>query len=138
MVLGGLSSPFAQMTEGVGGVLAGFCLAMWLLAQKNGGLITSKAGKVIFIFVMSIVFGLLTFFFLPNNPVKSRLSHEEKIFIIERVRGNQTGVENKKWKWYQFKEVMLDIKPWLICCIVISTNVPNGAVSSFSSLIIEG
>ena len=69
--------------------------------------------------------------------MKSRLSNAEKIHIIERVRANQTGIENKKFKLKQFKEVMLDPKTWLLSLIVITTNVPNGAVSSFSSIIIE-
>jgi hypothetical protein len=75
---------------------------------------------------------------LPDNPMKSRLSNEEKLFIIERLRENETGIENKKLKKHQLKEVFTDPRTWLLSLVVITTNVPNGAVSSFSSLIISG
>ena len=45
-------------------------------------------------YAISIV-GIIVFLFLPDNPMKSRLSHEEKIWAVERLRGNQTGIENK-------------------------------------------
>ena len=98
-----------------------------------------KSWQVLFLIygLVTICCGILTFFFLPDNPMKSRLRYEEKLRIIERVRDNQTGIENKRFKWYQFKEVMLDVRTWLISFIVITTNVPNGAVSSFSSIIVE-
>jgi MFS family permease len=99
-----------------------------------------KSWQILFLLfgIITIFFGILVVLFLPDNPMKSRLSPEEKIFIIERVRENQTGIENKKLKGHQLKEVLLDIRTWLLSLVVITTNVPNGAVSSFSSLIIQG
>jgi MFS family permease len=98
-----------------------------------------KSWQVLFLIygLITIAIGILTFFFLPDNPMKSRLSHEEKLHVIERVRENHTGIENKRFKISQFKEVMFDVRTWLISLIVITTNVPNGAVSSFSSIITE-
>jgi hypothetical protein len=76
--------------------------------------------------------------FLPDNPMQAkRLTDTEKIFIINRVRSNGTGIENKKYKPKQVRETLLDVRTWLISLIVISTNVPNGAVSSFQSIIIK-
>jgi sugar phosphate permease len=99
-----------------------------------------KSWQILFLMfgLITIVVGILVVLFLPDSPMKSRLSDAEKIFIIERVRENQTGIENKKLKGHQLKEVFLDIRTWLLSLIVITTNVPNGAVSSFSSLIISG
>jgi hypothetical protein len=56
-VMGGLSSPFAQITEGVGCFLTGFCVSMWFLSLVDGGLIKSRAGKMVFIIAMSGAFG---------------------------------------------------------------------------------
>ncbi|KAF2666336.1 hypothetical protein BT63DRAFT_56305 [Microthyrium microscopicum] len=61
VVMGGLSTPFAQLTEGIGCFLGGFCLSMWLLTVKDGGLIQNKAGKVIFVAGMTCGIGLLVF-----------------------------------------------------------------------------
>jgi sugar phosphate permease len=99
-----------------------------------------KSWQILFLLfgLITITVGILVILFLPDNPMKSRLSAEEKVYIIERVRDNQTGIENKKLKGHQLKEVFFDIRTWLLSLIVITTNVPNGAVSSFSSLIISG
>ncbi|OQV09244.1 hypothetical protein CLAIMM_13385 [Cladophialophora immunda] len=98
-----------------------------------------KSWQILFLVfgIITIAIGVLVVLFLPDNPMKSRLSAEEKIYIIERVRENQTGIENKRLKTKQVKEVLLDYRTWLLSLVVITTNVPNGAVSSFSSIIIE-
>ncbi|KAH8815628.1 hypothetical protein F5884DRAFT_852094 [Xylogone sp. PMI_703] len=45
IVVGGLSLIFAEITEGLGCLLGGFCLSMWLLVLRPGGLLTSNAAK---------------------------------------------------------------------------------------------
>lgn len=98
-----------------------------------------KSWQILFLLfgLLTTAVGILVFFFLPDSPMKSRLSDAEKIHILERVRENETGVENKHLKWNQVKEVFLDVKTWLMSLIVILTNVPNGAVSSFNDIIIS-
>lgn len=49
LIFGALAVVFADVTEGLGCFLGGFCLSMWFLVLKSGGLITSTAGKSIFI-----------------------------------------------------------------------------------------
>lgn len=95
--------------------------------------------------IMFLIFGLVTitvgicvFIFLPDNPMTSRLSHDEKIWAIERLRENKTGIENKHFKRDQFLEVWKDPQTYLIIVIVAASNIPNAAISSFSSLIIKG
>lgn len=56
---------------------------------------------------------------LPDSPLHAQfLTHEERTAVLERVRGDQVGVENKVIKSYQIKEALLDIRTWLI---VLST-----------------
>ncbi|CAH0047325.1 unnamed protein product [Clonostachys solani] len=94
--------------------------------------------------IMFLVFGLITvavgiavMVFMPDNPMSSKLTYEEKVWAVERLRENQTGVENKQFKWYQAIECLRDPQTWLLCLIVISSTVPNGAVSSFQAAIIK-
>ena len=59
LVFGAISIIFADVTEGLGCFLGGFCLAMWFLVLKEDGLITSTAGKAIFIGCFTVgIFGL--------------------------------------------------------------------------------
>lgn len=55
--------------------------------------------------------GIVMFIFLPDSPVTAKgLSLDEKRLAVERLRSNQTGVENKHLKWYQIKEALTDFK----------------------------
>lgn len=59
LVFGGGSCLFADVTEGLGCLLGGFCLSMWFLVLKPGGLVTSTAGKAIMISSFTLgAFGL--------------------------------------------------------------------------------
>ncbi|KAF3482997.1 uncharacterized protein GIQ15_02321 [Arthroderma uncinatum] len=67
----------------------------------------------------------------------SRLTHEEKVYAIERLRENQTGIENKHFKIQQFKEVFEDPQTYLLTLITTAGLIPNAAISQFQSLIIK-
>ncbi|KAI4592461.1 hypothetical protein KJ359_011158 [Pestalotiopsis sp. 9143b] len=95
--------------------------------------------------IMFLVFGLITIIvgtlimiFMPDSPMTAKLTREEKIWAIERVRENQTGIENKHFKPYQVLECFKDPQTWLLSLITISSSVPNGAVSSYQATIIKG
>lgn len=49
VIFGALSMIFPEITEGLGCLLGGFCLSMWLLMLRPGGLLTSSGAKGIFI-----------------------------------------------------------------------------------------
>ncbi|KAL2038383.1 hypothetical protein N7G274_008722 [Stereocaulon virgatum] len=54
IIAGGVSVIFADITEGLGCFLGGFCLSMWFLVLKSGGLISSTTGKIIFIALFTV------------------------------------------------------------------------------------
>ena len=94
--------------------------------------------------ILYLVVGLFTIFIgglvillLPDNPMSSRLSHADKIMAIERLRENQTGIENKHFKLYQALECLRDPQVLLLALITISASIPNGAVGSFQSILIS-
>ena len=49
LILGGAATLFRELTEGFGCLLGGFCVSMWLLTLKEGGLLTETTQKIIFI-----------------------------------------------------------------------------------------
>jgi len=64
--------------------------------------------------VISIAFGFVVFFFMPNAPESSsRLSSREKLVALHRVKSNKTGLHDKKFKMYQLKEALLDPRLYL-------------------------
>jgi hypothetical protein len=63
------------------------------------------------------------FIFLPDSPVTAKgLSDRERRVAVERLRGNQTGIENKHLKPYQIKEAFLDYKLYLFFVLGIVCN----------------
>ncbi|KAF1945047.1 MFS general substrate transporter [Clathrospora elynae] len=59
------------------------------------------------------------------------------VWAIERLRENQTGIENTQFKRHQFLECLRDPQTWMLSLITISSNVPNGAVSSYQATLIK-
>lgn len=98
-----------------------------------------KSWQIMFLVVglFTVFIGALVVIFLPDNPMSSRLSHAEKVMAIERVRENHTGIENKHLKPYQIIECLRDPQVLLLSLITIAGSVPNGAVSSFQSILIK-
>ncbi|KAI2785421.1 hypothetical protein F4815DRAFT_490535 [Daldinia loculata] len=54
LLLGGAATIFKELTEGLGCLLGGFCFSMWLLTLREGGLLPTTTGKVIFISAFTI------------------------------------------------------------------------------------
>jgi hypothetical protein len=67
LILGGAALLLMEMTEGLGCLFGGFCLAMWLLVLQPGGLLTSTASIVVFIVCFTIA-GWVTSFSRYTRP----------------------------------------------------------------------
>lgn len=48
---------------------------------------------------ITFLWGIVILFFLPDSPVKAKfLSEDERKAAIDRIKENETGIENKHWK----------------------------------------
>ncbi|KAL4890356.1 hypothetical protein BDV59DRAFT_204527 [Aspergillus ambiguus] len=61
ITFGALSIVFKELTEGLGCLLGGFCLSMWLLCLKPGGLLGDESSKSGFIGAISVGIYALSF-----------------------------------------------------------------------------
>lgn len=88
---------------------------------------------------ISIVLGVVFFFYMPNSPAEAWFyTAEEKRWQIERIRENKQGYGSNKIKWYQVKEAFLDIHTWLYCFTVFVNNIPNGAITTMLNMLLQG
>lgn len=73
--------------------------------------------------------GIIMFIFLPDSPVTAKgLTKREKRIAVDRIRENQTGVENKHLKPYQILEAAKDYKLYLfftLGVVCMSSRIPN-------------
>lgn len=81
---------------------------------------------------LTMGWGVLLFFVLPNSPLKAWfLTERERKVAVMRVITNHTGIENRHYRTYQVVECLKDVQAWaffalaLLQCIVGSglTNV---------------
>lgn len=87
--------------------------------------------------LLTATFGLAIVFVVPDNPMTSRLSETEKIWAIERLRENKTGIENKHFKFEQVKECFVDPQTWLIFFATLASMIPNGFISTYQATVIK-
>ncbi|KAI6922011.1 hypothetical protein KC355_g17111, partial [Hortaea werneckii] len=67
LIFGALALIFKEVTEGLGCLLGGLCLAMWLLVLSPGGLVTSNSGLPIFIVAFCLAAFALSFSHYTRN-----------------------------------------------------------------------
>lgn len=78
------------------------------------GALPSWKYEFIVIGALCSAWGIIMFIFLPDSPVSARgLSKREKRIAVDRIRENQTGVENKHLKPYQILEAFMDYKLYM-------------------------
>lgn len=99
-----------------------------------------KSWQIMFIFmgIITFIVGILVIIFLPDNPLNCRfLNEEEKQNILDHIRVNNIGIENRSYKFYQVKEMLLEIETWIMFLIVIFSLTDGGGLNVFSSQIIK-
>ncbi|KAJ5949898.1 pantothenate transporter [Penicillium verhagenii] len=95
---------------------------------------------------MYIIYGLITLFwaialflFLPDSPSSARfLNEREGQEASDRLRVNQTGLNDNTIKWEQVWEALKDYKIWMLFFYQIANNIPNGGLTTFTGLVLEG
>ncbi|KFY11037.1 hypothetical protein V492_04717 [Pseudogymnoascus sp. VKM F-4246] len=94
--------------------------------------------------IMYLVLGLLTslvgvvgYIILPSSPMSAKfLTDSEKVALLNHIAANQTGIENRHFKWRQLKEAALDAQIWLLLLMAVSITCSSGVISSYSSTVI--
>jgi MFS family permease len=70
--------------------------------------------------LLTSVVGGLTFFFIPDTPIKATwLSESEKVALLEHVSENQTGVWSTTLNLSQILEAVCDVQLWLLTVTTI-------------------
>ncbi|CAD1808863.1 putative transporter [Candida parapsilosis] len=124
-------------SNGIGGDL-GVLIAYGLF--KNQDAYTLPAWKLVFVVtgVLTVFLGFLILFHIPDTPTGAWfLTEEEKVLAVERIRGNQQGFGNPRFKKEQFMEALTDHRTWLFFLLALSHNIPNGGITSFGTILLN-
>lgn len=117
------------------GIIVGSLMAYGLANNDN---LPIHGWKLVFIItgVITIIAGIVVLFHIPDDPSKAWfLTPEERKLVILRIRSNQQGFENKKFKKDQFIEAFTDVRTWLYFFFCLTSNIPNGGITNFNAIL---
>ncbi|RXW18286.1 hypothetical protein EST38_g7565 [Candolleomyces aberdarensis] len=111
--------------------MAGMCGSSFLgflafgLLHITGTKLMPWQWMMIIMGIVTFLFGVVFFLFFPDSPTTARfLTPEERILTVQRIKVNQAGVENKRWKREQFIETLKDTKVWVMAGFGFLSHVP--------------
>jgi sugar phosphate permease len=87
----------------------------------------------------SFLWGIAVLIIMPDSPMRAKCySEEDKKLMVERVRTNQTGLQNKTYRKEQIIEALRDPQVWAYGLISFLTTVPTSGLGAFANIIIAG
>jgi hypothetical protein len=76
---------------------------------------------------------------MPDSPMRAKcFSEQDKRLMIERVRTNQTGLQNRRFRKEQMIEALKDPQMYCYMLIAICTTLPTSGLGAFANIIIKG
>lgn len=115
----------------------GGLIAYGIFQVKDAAL---KNWQILFLLLGALTFawGLFVAWYLPDTPIRARCwSPEDRVLMLERVRENETGVQNKQFKWNQVVEALTDPTVWAVTLISLTNGLPTGGLGAFSNIILN-
>ncbi|KAL6244412.1 hypothetical protein RBB50_008654 [Rhinocladiella similis] len=119
------------------------------IATMFGGLIGYAVGHITtglerwqYVFIIfgsiSITLGILALLILPDLPSTAKfLTDAEKVIAAKRVSTNRQGIKNRHFKRYQVIQTIRDPKTWILFVMAVGAQVPNSAITQFTSIVIK-
>lgn len=90
-----------------------------------------------FSMALKVCIGILFFVVIPDSQLNCRwLNERDRLLAIQRVRDNEQGIGNRHFKWYQFREALLDPLNWALFMYGVLSDIPNGGLTNFFSQLI--
>ena len=87
--------------------------------------------------MVTCVWAVFIGWWLPDSPIDAKcFSEDQKRLMIERVRANETGIQNKTYKRYQMLEAVTDPVVWCYVMLQLTSTLIIGGLGVFSNLII--
>ncbi|KAG6039309.1 hypothetical protein E4U41_002978 [Claviceps citrina] len=84
----------------------------------------------------SLLWGTALFFIFPGTLHDARgFTPDERKLLLERVKGNNAGAENRQFKAYQLREALLDYQLWGIVTLSAASSAGSGVLGAFGPIL---
>lgn len=108
--------------------------------------------------ILTVIWAIFVFWWMPDSPMRAKcFTEEDKRLMVERVRQNQTGLQNRNFRWEQVRDAFTDPQRMLLtlsqtpfkdstlthsivyafALIQILTSIPSGGIGAFANIIIS-
>ncbi|OQE15678.1 hypothetical protein PENSTE_c027G09092 [Penicillium steckii] len=122
--------------NGVQGIVGG--LFAYGMSHVHSPVLKSWQFLFVLLGCVTCLWSLFVLWWMPDSPMRAKCySETDRVLIIERVRANQTGIQNRKFKKEHVYEAMKDLQVWLYILIQIVIQIPTGGLGSFSTILIK-
>ncbi|KAH8819381.1 major facilitator superfamily domain-containing protein [Xylogone sp. PMI_703] len=121
--VGTMISPL--ISYGIGHIHGSFGASTWKYMYLIAGAVTC-------------IFSFVFLWVLPDNPVKAKwLSDRERAIVLARLKENNAGFIERRFKKEQVREAVTDFNFWSNSFVVLITGIPSSIFASFSGLVIK-
>lgn len=128
--------------NGLGTILAtSIAYGFYYRSENEHMSMAAWRGLILTMGLITVVTSIAFFFHVPDTPVQAWfLTEEEKAWQVQVIREHNgaAGYGTRTIKVYQIWEALLDPATWLGGCYIFLSDVPNGAATNFSTIILEG
>ncbi|QGI67568.1 hypothetical protein CEK26_011519 [Fusarium fujikuroi] len=108
------------------------------LGHIKGGALNSWQWMYIIAGLATLAWGIALWWLFPDSPQHAKgFTEAERHLLLERVRENNAGAEDKHFKSYQFKEALFDYRLWGIMILSIVSCTGSGAVTTFGTIVFK-
>ena len=118
----------------------GGCLAYGIAVNTAGNQTAIASWQILFLAVgiITSLWGCCLFVLIPDDPLHAWfLSVDDRIYAVERIRGNQQGIGNRHFKMAQFWETLRDPLTWTYLVFQLLSSVPQAGLTSFFAIVIK-
>lgn len=110
----------------------------WGITHYENGIIYSWQLLFMVLGIATCVWAVFVGWYLPDSPMSAKcFTEEQKSLMVERVRANETGIQNRTYKKYQVVETFKDPIIWCYAMLQITSTLVIGGLGVFSGLIIS-
>ncbi|KAI8578567.1 hypothetical protein K450DRAFT_246400 [Umbelopsis ramanniana AG] len=89
--------------------------------------------------IISVGWAVFVIWYLPDSPMRAKcFSEDDKKLMVERVRSNQTGLQNRKFRKDQAIEAFKDPQIYCYGLFQLFTTLPQSSIGAFANIIING
>ncbi|KAJ5169212.1 uncharacterized protein N7482_004806 [Penicillium canariense] len=89
--------------------------------------------------IITVFWAAFVFWWMPDSPMRATCwTEEDKRLMVERVRQNQTGLQNRTFRIEQVRDAFTDPQLYAFALIQILTTIPSGGIGAFANQIVNG